>query len=151
MPSIKFDDLLGIPFLDGGASLDGASCVGIVRMALERLGAVLSDEDLPLTDADAMRSCASIHSDPGGNAWEYLGAEVGRARALGDLVLSRTPEGSHVAVVVDSERRICISACTAIERDGEVVRRGETFASPARRIRGVVGVYRLKQFVEGAS
>lgn len=150
MPSIDFDDLIGIPFLDGGQSSAGTNCAGVGRMALERMGAVLRPEDLPVTDGALVRACVALASSPGDSAWEHLGAEVGLARALGDLVLSRSAEGSHVAVMVDTERRICLSACAPIERGGEVLRRGETFACPARRISGVVGVYRLRQLAEEA-
>lgn len=149
MSSIDFDDLIGIPFLDGGQSDAGANCVGVGRMALERMGATLEPGDLPLTDEALLSACAALASAPALSPWDYLGGHVGAATLLGDLVLSRTREGTHVAVMVDTGRRLCITACQPIEQDGEVVREGVTYACQARRIRGVFAVYRLKQFAGG--
>lgn len=151
MPSIDFRDLVGIPFLDCGESPEGASCVGVCRMALARMGAVLEPADLPLTEEAAAASCAAIQDRPEQSAWEFLGAAVGHARALGDLVMSRTSRGSHVAVIVDTDRRLAITACAATDRDGHVVRTGVTYVCATRRIRGVLGVYRLKQLAGGAA
>lgn len=145
MPSIPIDDLIGITFLDGGSTVAGANCVGVGRMALERIGAVLEPGDLPLTDKALVSAVTALADNPGQSAWTYLGRQYGAATRLGDLVLSRTADGSHVAVMVDSDRRICITACQPIKRDGELIRKGETYACASRRIRGVFAVYRLKQ------
>ena len=170
---IEYADLIGIPFKDGGASKQGANCVGIGRLALERLGAVLAPGDLPLTPEALVASVLALEADPSGSAWEHIGDHPDAATQLGDVVVSRSGGGSHVAVLVDASRRIVLTAAAPIERevtiwvdeDGEpfdlepdedpdgltqrtdrvLVRAGGTFACRASAVRGVVGVYRLKQ------
>lgn len=170
--SIEYADLVGIPFADGGASLEGANCVGVGRLAFERMSVKLPPGALPLTDSELAAALASLIASPEDSPWVVAGANTEAATRLGDVVLSQTPEGSHVAVLVDEVRRVAITACAPLYRDvtiwvdaeGEpvedpdddkkddlqqrtdrvLIREGQTFATPANRIRGCVGVYRLK-------
>ncbi len=157
---IDYSDLIGLPYVRGGATREGLDCVGIGRLALERMGAPLEPGDLPATEDDLQASLFQLGGMPGRSPWIHLGALASHATRLGDIVLSTSPEGSHVGVMVDAPRRLVLTACAPLYRTQEdpdadpgpdglqpvqevLVRVGQTFALPARRIRGVHGVYRL--------
>lgn len=160
---IDYSDLIGLPYEPGGATAKGCDCVGVGSLALKRMNAPLHPGDLPLSETDLQ---ASLHELAGGSEespWEQVGLATGDATRLGDIVLSETPDGSHIAVLVDEARRIALTACAPLYReqedpDGELdqdglrplhtvlVREGQTFACPVRRIRGCLGVYRLRRW-----
>lgn len=145
---ILFGDLVGLPYVAGGSSEEGCDCIGIGRMALERMGAPLEEGDLPVTEGDLWANIERLIGDES-SPWEEVGSDSTSARLLGDMLLSQTPDGAHVAVLVDEVRKIALTACPALyAEDGEMTREGRTFACAARRIPGVVGVYRLKRWGE---
>ena len=176
--AIEYADLIGIPFEDGGASSAGTNCVGVGRMALERMGATLAPGDLPLSADDLCGALRSLEVDATASAWIEVGRDSGAARRLGDVLVSKAEDGSHVAVLVDETRRLCVTACAPVDREVEVwvdhagvpvlieegdstdglaqrtdtvrIREGTTFAMRAAQVRGVIGVYRLKQLAEGS-
>ena len=161
---IDYSDLIGLPYEPGGSSAKGYDCVGVGSIVLQRMDAPLEPGDLPLSEGDLQASLHELSGTPGESPWEYIGMMAHAATRLGDIVLSETPDGSHIAVLVDEARRIALTACAPLYRemedsDGELdadglrplhtvlVREGQTFACPVRRIRGCLGVYRLRRWV----
>ncbi len=166
MQSIDYSDLIGLPYEAGGSSPEGCNCLGVGRLALLRMGAPLEDGDLPTDETAMWASLADLSGDPSESPWMEMGSTTDKATRLGDVVLSRTSEGSHVGVLVDEKRHILLTACAPLWRmipdpavdtpaDGDpamvpfLVREGVTYACPARRVRGCIGVYRLRRW--GAS
>lgn len=164
--SIEYADLIGLPYKPGGSNERGADCVGVGRMALERMGAPLEGGDLPLDETDLWASLADLAASPSESPWILLGPETAAATRLGDIVLSQTKDGAHVAVLVCERRRIVLTACAPMwadhadtnaepDQDGVyplksvLVREGQTYACAARRIHGCVGVYRLRRWGAG--
>ncbi len=162
---IDFGDLVGLPYEEGGASRSGCDCIGVGSLALQRMDAPLEPGDLPLTEEALWSSLLALSGDPGSSPWEQVGTATEAARHLGDIVLSETSDGSHVAVLVDESRRIVLTACAPLYREEEdpdaeplfcgrtplrsvLAREGQTFACAARRVRGCVGVYRLRRWGE---
>ena len=160
---IDYSDLIGLPYEAGGSSPEGCDCVGVGRLALLRMGAPLEDGDLPTDEAALWASLSALSGDPHESPWLEIGSTTGRATRLGDIVLARSSGGSHVGVLVDEKRHILLTACAPLWRmiaDPGVdlpelgdpplvpllVREGVTYATPARRVRGCIGVYRLRRW-----
>ncbi len=164
---IEYADLVGIPYAEGGATKRGCNCVGVGKLALDRMCAPLEPGDLPTDEVALWASVTELSEDPKSSPWVCIGMDARCATQLGDMILSQAEDGSHVGVLVDGPRRMVLTACAPLYRDepdpeAEVEKgqerptrrvlasEGRTFALPARRIRGCVGVYRLRRW-EAAS
>lgn len=60
---MKYDDLLAVPFLSGGRTLDGLDCYGLVIECLRRDGKALKDL-AAIPDGDLAEYVASVNVRP---------------------------------------------------------------------------------------
>lgn len=152
LPSYR--DLVGLPYDPEDGDGPGTNCVGVGRSWLERLGAPLEAGDLPTSESSLWDNLEQLAADPSSSPWRLVGEDAAAASRVGDVILSRGPEGAHVSTVVSL---LPVRALTAVgplyrtEGEGEgrrevLIREGRTFVCPVRRIRGVVGVYRLRRW-----
>ena len=62
--TIDYSDLIGLPYKPGGSDESGTDCVGVGKLALERMGAPLEGGDLPLDESDLWASLADLAASP---------------------------------------------------------------------------------------
>lgn len=125
--------LLGVRFARGGRDpRSGLDCIGVVRAYLERLHGALPPDAFPLDE-----TAPGAWAESSGR-WEPLGADLSRVTRRGDVVLSSSEHGPHVAALVyDRAPRLLLSASLA---------RG-TYTIPLARMSplgSLVGCYRLR-------
>lgn len=89
-----YDDLIGIPFVDGGRDKSGLDCWGLVRIAFARQGIHVDDYDIAAVKAQDIAKTMAAQE----NSWQKLGAPE-----IGCLVLLRLTPGlwaNHVGVYI---------------------------------------------------
>lgn len=130
----QFLDLVGLPWSpDGSDPKKGVSCLWVVREALERLRGPIADGALP-RGALSSEEAARWAERGGGEHWEMVGEHWRCASRLGDVLLTETGDGPHVAVVVEEREGLVL---TATRSRGVIIRKARLTAGPLR-------VYRLR-------
>jgi len=71
MFKVNLDDLIGIPFLNGGRDLNGSDCWGVVMLVFERFGVFVPDFAISCFDSlkinqkiDEQRRCWKLLDEP---------------------------------------------------------------------------------------
>lgn len=87
-----YDDLIGIPFVDGGRDEKGLDCWGLVRIAFKRQGIEVKDYHIAAVNAQNIASTMAEQE----NEWQKL-----KEPEIGCLVLLRLTPGcwaNHVGI-----------------------------------------------------
>lgn len=125
------DDLIGIPFVEGGRTLEGLDCAGLAQEVLRRAGF----EPPALPSVWVQDPHAAV--ERWGSAWECIGKAWRSAERVGDIIVSDPGclgRSVHLSVVVGSRPQRVLT--TVIGQSVHATR-------PCRADE-VVGVYRLK-------
>lgn len=105
--TVQYDDLIGVPYRDGGRTLDGLDCWGLVLEVFRRMGIMIPDvfsgqDQLAVRDLQAHQPAldwiASLFGD-----WRRVEVPtIGGAVAIGNV------EGAavHVGVIVEPFRML---------------------------------------------
>ena len=97
---IKYDDLIGIPFRDGGRDMTGLDCWGLVRIIYDRIGIDLPDYRIAAADELAVHE-EMLEQEP---RWRRL--ERPEAGAVVLIANGETGRANHVGVYIGDGRMI---------------------------------------------
>lgn len=98
---IEYQDLIGIPFKDGGRDTNGLDCWGLVKILLERQGYChIPDYCISAFELDAIQN----ELEQKRHVWRKLESPVPGCVVL--LANGCTPSANHVGMVVDERRFI---------------------------------------------
>ncbi len=133
---VHYADLIGRPWKLHGTDEKGIDCAGVCELILVRLG-----QDPPriveLREGDAFRRIVD-YFEQFSKHFSLLGSRYTHACLEGDLIVS-DPDGqgvsAHISVLVDEGSKRCL---TSTFEHGVI-------SVPARAIKNVIGVYRLKE------
>lgn len=104
----KYDDLIGIPFVDGGRDEKGLDCWGLVRLAFARQGILVEDYDIAAVKAETIAEKMKEQEAH----WQKLDAPE-----IGCLVLLRLTPGcwaNHVGIYVGNGKFIHAYLATGV-------------------------------------
>lgn len=144
--SVRYYDLLRVPFKDGGRDVNGVDCVGLVKLVLDRLGTPAPDGAFPNDYLNIEDAFAHVRRhiepqqvlDPIRLPWaDYWRPVVTRDIRPGDMAFFFDGDRAHVASVVHRSRGGTILVLTASARRGVTV-------LPLARIPKLLGIYRLR-------
>ncbi len=139
MRKVRYDDLIGLPFLKHSSGPDGYDCIGVVREVYRRAG--WSDASLPTIDNEGAYSAACADEVAGGpiSSWDRIDSgdngSITERLEFGDVVVMVMNGGTHISVVTDDSRQVALSAAESLG----------VYAYPTCRLRNVTGVYRLSE------
>ena len=99
---MEYQDLIGIPFKDGGRDLDGLDCWGLAKIMLERQGY----DDVPnyAISAYDIPSISNTIQSESHDAWRRINKPESGCVVL--LANGCTPKANHVGIVIDDDRFI---------------------------------------------
>jgi hypothetical protein len=133
---VYYSDLIGRPWKLHGKDEAGIDCAGVCELILVRLGQN-PPRIVDLREGDAFRRIVD-YFDKFSEHFSLLGRNHTSAVQEGDLIVS-DPDGqgvsAHISVLVDLSTKRCV---TSTFEHG-------VLAVPARAIKNVIGVYRLKE------
>ena len=102
MMSMEYDDLIGVPFVDGGRTKDGLDCWGLAMILLERQGYPVPDYPIQATAVQEIADALKDGSECGG--YERLNAPECGCIVL--LRLSMDVWANHVGICIGHGRFI---------------------------------------------
>jgi cell wall-associated NlpC family hydrolase len=92
---MKYDDLIGIPFVDGGRDKNGYDCFGLVLELLERQGYDIQDYDISAFDLISINGELTKQQEK----WTKLDNPITGCVIL--LANGCTADANHIGIVID--------------------------------------------------
>lgn len=97
-----YDDLIGIPFVDGGRTKDGLDCWGLAMILLRRQGYLVEDYPIGATDVEKIAAALKDESKRG----EYRKLDGPEPGCIVLLRLSMDVWANHVGIYLGGEKFI---------------------------------------------
>jgi cell wall-associated NlpC family hydrolase len=96
------DRYMKVPFVDGGRSMSGADCYGLVRLVMERECSILLPSYGEISARDLAKIAVSMEADASSEAW--VSAEQPREFDVAVMRWFARPQTGHVGIMIDSRR-----------------------------------------------